>query len=407
MLSAYGEGPRPILRWTAAPGWGVIVDMDGERCRDVVIEHLAFDSIHSEFTGRDICTAIRPAGHHIAVRDCVFGHVTDAINTNRQPHGVLSQHNLATDLRAYYLWAQGRDHVHLGNVVRDSMHEHNIRFGGVERILIAHNDLAHTDPEHPKRCLWVMNGRHAWVMRNVLRRGRLTVGPDHVGGDPNARFRFCVLEANLLEKRTAETAAIELEHGAEHVMVRNNVIRTAGNSSIAIRGYDEQMNRTTRDVRIFNNTAICAGEVGRFLHVGTDAENLRVANNLFIAPRIVTGDYQSAFMFVLEDDLEPFAFVRDNVWPVPSGSTWQDDAHHYVYAYWAHPDGVHDQAEWSALAQTSGDAYAAVMLGADYRPAPGSAASHHAQPVPGVFTDYYGLARPPAAWTAGAVESEQ
>jgi hypothetical protein len=167
------------------------------------------------------------------------------------------------------------------------------------------------------------------------------------------------------------------------------------------------MNRTTRDVRIFNNTAICAGEVGRFLHVGTDAEQLRVANNLFIAPRIVTGDYQSAFMFVLEDDLEPFAFVRDNVWPVPSGFTWQDDAHHYVYGYWANPDGVHDQEEWSALAQTTGDVYASVELSADYRPAPGSAATHHADPVPGVFADYYGVDRPPASWTAGAVEAEQ
>jgi PKD repeat protein len=406
-LGAWGEGDRPELCWVGGLGGGAILPLSADQCAAALIEDVHFTSKYVNCPDRDICTAIFVGGENITVRRCTFGHVTDALNCNRQPRGVLSCDNVATNLHAYYLWGEGWDHTHVGNVVTGSTHEHNIRFGGIHRVLIADNELTNS----PKRCLWAMLGEYAWIAGNTLREGRLTIGPDHTdgGGSPADRFRLCVAERNVIDKiGFPETAAVEVEHGAEHVILRNNVISIAGNSTIDVRGYSETKQRTTVDLRIFNNTGICPGTCGRFVRCGTDTESLHIANNLFVAPHLITGDYQKAILFILDEDLSSFVQIGHNLWPIPAGCDWGEDVYHYLWPYWANLEGCKDIAEWAAYEATRAEAYENVTLDEDYRPAVGSGAAEHAARVPGVFTDLTGAPRPgDGAWTAGAVEVPQ
>lgn len=403
-FGAYDTGRQPVLCWVGGLGYGAILQMSEDHCRDVLIEDLHLTSCYPDYPNRDICTTFFVGGENITVRRCTFGHVTDALNCNRRPRGVLSYDNIATGLHAYYLWGQGEDHTHVGNIVRGSTHEHNIRFGGIHRVLIARNDLTNS----PKRCLWSMLGDYAYITGNRLHNGRLTVGPDHAdeGGSPSDRFRFCVVENNIIDKTGfPETAAVEVEHGAEHVIIRSNVITIAGNSIIAVRGYSETKLRTTVDLRVFNNTGICPGTAGRFIRCGSGTQSLRIANNLYIAPELITGDNQSDIVFILDEDLGNFVGIDHNVWPIPAGCDWCEDPYHYLWPYWAHPDGCKNIAEWDAYDKTFAEVYDNIKLDEDYRPSLGSIAVGHAVRVPGVFTDLTGAERPAdGKWTAGAVE---
>ena len=141
----------------------------------VVVQDLNFDSVYDWYNGRDVVDAIRMGGTNLTVRDCSFGHVTMCLNTNLEPVGVFSYGNDAVadgGVRAYYLWGEGSDHTHLGNTVSGSTHEHVIRFGGLNRALIGYNDLRNDD----KRTIWCMSGKYAYVVGNMLRDGRFTIG---------------------------------------------------------------------------------------------------------------------------------------------------------------------------------------------------------------------------------------
>ena len=403
-LSAYGAGDRPVLRWTGGLGFASMVKINSNKSRDVMIENIHFDSQYADNDVRNIVDAIKLNGTNVTVRDCSFGHVTIALNAAMQPTGVLSMNNAATTpggLRAYYLWAEGTDHTHVGNVVSGSTHEHNIRLGGADRVLLAHNTLTNDD----KRTIWAMRGSHAYISSNTLSVGRLTVGPNHAEGEASDRFRWCVLENNVIDKPSSATPAVEIEHGAERVLARNNIIKTDGGTSISIDGFDAEMNRTTADIRLFNNTAINAGDGGRFLEVGADAKGIAVANNLYVAPELETGNYQNAIIFVLDDDLSSFVAIANNVWPVPADFEWVGDGYHYVWPYWSNADGYRNIEEWEDLSQTMNDFYENVELDVNYRPEAGGAADDAGARIPGVFEDLHGADRPTnGKWTVGAVE---
>ncbi|UCD74048.1 MAG: right-handed parallel beta-helix repeat-containing protein [Phycisphaerales bacterium] len=402
VLMAYGDDPHPpVLRWVGDPGWAAMIGMDAASCRDAVVDGLRFDSRYADTPERDIVDALRPAGTNITVRNCTFGDLTTAINAERDPVGLFTLDNGADGLRAYFVWGEGSDHCHLGNTVRGSTIEHNLRFAGAERVLIAHNDLTN----QPKRTIWAMTGQDVYIAHNTLRDGRLTVGPNHALGDPADRMSRTVVEANLVDKPSGSTPALEIEHGAEHVSIRNNVIRTAGTTTLRIAGRSETMNRNAADVRIVCNTAVNNAETGRFLECGADATGVLVADNLYVCPTLITGEFRSAILFILDGDLSGFDRITDNVWPQPAEFRWVDDGYHYLWERWSDADGYLNIAEWAARDATCNDAYANVALDGYFRPAVDSGAVGHARRVPGVFTDLLGYRRPlDGRWTAGALE---
>jgi PKD repeat protein len=400
VIGSYGTGNRPKLRWTGPTGYSSILGTH-DSSRNVIIENLQFTSQYGGNESRILVDALNLDGQNITVRGCVFDEVATAINTERDPRGVLTLDNRAEDLRAYYLWGEGADHVHLGNTVHGSLHEHNVRLADAERVLIAHNDLAC----HPKRTIWAMLGRHAWIGRNRLREGRLTIGPNFAVGSPAERFRDVVIDGNLIEYTGAESA-VEIEPGAERLSLRNNVIRSEA-SAIEISSFDDRMTRGCRDVRILNNTAVNTGRSGRFLDCGSGVAEVLVANNLYIAPELETGSYRTAVIFVLARDLGAFTTIRDNLWPVPRRFAWVPEAYHYVWDQWSSAGGYQTPEQWAQRPQTARDEYERLALDEAFRPPAGSAADGHARPAAGVYTDFTGAPRPDEGpWTAGAVQLE-
>ena len=406
VFGAYGSASqKPRLRWTGGTGdFPVMLPMHGTYTSDVVIEDIKFDSAYSweDYDERNIVDAIRPAGTNITVRNCAFGNVTMGINSERDPQGVLGMNNAATTengLRAYLFWVEGSDHTYLGNEAVISTHEHNVRLAYPDRVLLFDNTLY----EDEKRTIWVMTGEYCYVVGNRLNCGRLTIGPNHALGDPADRFKWCVVERNVIDHTDTNTNAVEVEHGALHVSIRNNIIKTYGKTSIEIDGWDEEMARRAKDVRVLSNTAINDGSTGRFCSVATGAEDLYVANNLYVSPELATGSYGSAIMFVLEPDLSEFSAIENNCWPVPDDFEWVGDGYHYLWPYWSNAGGFQNVGEWSELTETTNDVYENITLDENYAPE-GGAAIGMSERVPGVYTDLHGVVRPVETWVAGAVE---
>lgn len=402
VLGAYGRATEPpVLRWTGPVGRSAIIGFDGDHCIDAIVQDLAFDSAYHDHAGRDIVDALRPAGVNFTIRNCEFGDITTAVNCERDPIGLLTLNNRADRLHAYFVWCEGSDHCHLANRVDGSRIEHNIRLAGVKRISISHNVLTN----HPKRTIWAMTGSYVYIANNELHNGRLTVGPNHAVGDPADRMEWVVVEANDVRKNDTPTSALEIEPGAEHVFLRNNIITFAGSSALAVRGRSESMRRNVADVRIVNNTAVNAAPTGSFLRCGAGATGVTVSNNLFVSCDYETGEDRSAIVFVLDHDLAGFTVISDNVWPRPARFKWVADGYHYVWPTWSDAEGYRNPDEWSRFAETTGDVYLNVALDGSFYPRAVNESTCRCQPYPGVFVDARGAPRHrDGRWTAGALE---
>ncbi len=405
MLGAYGgAGPLPEIRWTGGLGLNVLISMQPASIRDVVIQDLKFDSSYAGSTERNIVDVIMAAGENVTVRGCTFGHITQAVNSERGPVGVLVLENqvpVADSVRAYLCWVQGTDHTILGNVVNGSRFEHNVRLGGANRVLIAHNDLTNS----PKTTIWAMEGENVYVRGNHLTSGQLALGPNHSDGSPDVRLQWAVAEGNTIDNALhAEDAALRIKAGTEHVMLRNNILLAPSQSAIQIAGYDPVMDRTNIDIRIYNNTAINGSLDGQFLNVGPGTEQLRVINNLYAAPNLISGVNHTSNVYVEDSGLSGFSEIASNLWSIPAAFAWVPEGYHYVWPYWSDPSGYRSPEEWDGFFQVHDEQYARICVDGTYAPSSESLNGGQAMPVAGVFTDFYGEPRSPGSWTVGAVE---
>lgn len=399
-IAAFGFGSRPIVRWTGDLGYCPIIKVCGDGRSDITIQDLAFESIYDVSQYHDVVDAIQPVGRNVTVRNCAFCSVTIAVNGNRSPEGLLILDNQAQEIGSYFCWGQGTDCSIIGNEVDGSFWEHNIRLGGAERVLIAGNRLTND----PKRTIWAMLGSWCYICGNEASEGRVSVGPDPYYGGPDDRFEWVVVEANQMSKDSDSNATLELLPGAEHVMARNNIIEATGIPVVSVAGYDEQSQRTNRDIQIINNTGINFNPIGRFAEVRAGGEDLLFVNNLYSAPELVTGAHRTANFFVEAEDLSSFIAIHNNVWAIPAAFDWVPEAYHYLWPYWADAQGYLTPGQWGALDQVWDEGYEVVVLDERFAPVDGSLAADHGIPVAGVRADYHGQRRPASRWSAGAVE---
>lgn len=382
VIGAYGNGAKPVLHWTVNSNYAAIMSM-GSQAKNVVVQDLTFDS---PFTPNNlIVRGIHPNGSNVTVRNCHFDDVSYAMNTEQGVDGFLVLNNTADAIGAYLVWAQGHDHTYLGNTVANSMHEHNIRIGGAKRLLIAHNDLTNTN----KSTIWGMLTEHCYITGNVLREGRFLAGPNFAVGSPSERSRWIVFEGNEIINE-----GLIIYAGAENVMIRNNVVRNNGGEAFSIWGYHSAMNRTTRNVTVVNNTAINnSSSYGRFIKFGKGAENLTVANNLYVAPSFNTS-MGGGNVVTDENQLAAGQRFHNNYWANPySGSK-----HHFLGGNGLTP------SQWEALTQCQNEKYRSFTtsdLSATFEP---QFNANTGVAVPGVHVDFYGKPRSLAgAVTVGAV----
>ena len=367
LVGAYGTGDLPTL-YRVEGGDGTMIEVSDE-AENVTVENLAFDSgggvDDDESAPKLGVTALRVGGVNIVARDLEFRNVDNGINSNGDPTGLLVMDTAATEsygLRAYHIWGEGTDHVYLGNTSPNSTREHNIRTSGVERILVAYNDLRNRDRtdddrnDSSKGCIEIHKGRFSYVANNTVHDGVIRFGPlgeNHE--DPSTATDWNVCENNRLDD-----VGIQLYAGTHHTMIRNNVIEryesVRHSAAIQINAPDSA-GRTSGDVYVLNNTAVDTRDYGAFLRLRGEADGVTVRNNLWVYDKLRIGSNGSAAIYVPDDDLGDFREISGNVWPVPaSAAKWAaGGGPNFVCEEWGEEGSYLTQEDWNACEQVGTD----------------------------------------------------
>jgi len=398
VIGAYGTGNKPVIRWTAsASGYPSIISAKGN---EIAIQDLTFTSTTAD------PLAIRPSGNNITIRNNQFLRLAYAINANGKPDGMLVQGNTAPDasgLESYFVWGEGTDHAYINNTVANSREEHVIRVVGADRVLVWDNNLTNTTgvvsgDSTPKGALTLHKGSYYWVAQNNLNKGPVAIGPLGNGdglNDTAARFRYGVFDGNVFDTKVA------IDHGAERVMFRNNVIKS-GDTAILIEGYNSSYGRTTNDIVLANNTVINNNSGGRFVRVENGAVAVTLVNNLYVAPNLVAGPGETASVFVEDSDLSSFKFIGNNVWANASGDSWVQGGQNYIGNSPGVQSGYKDPSEWNAYGVVETDVFSDVSISSSFAPTSSSTVNGTGDYYMGVFHDLNGNTRDD--FTAGAVE---
>jgi hypothetical protein len=402
VVGAYGSGSNPVINWRPnVSGYPTIISPKGD---DVTIQGLTFTS-----SSANPPQAIRPIGNNITVRGNTFKTLGYAVNANGNPNGLLVQGNAAPDvggIESYFIWGQGTDHVYLGNKVANSREEHAIRVVGADRVLIWGNDLTNSTGKvsgdnTPKGTLTLHKGTYFWVARNQLNEGPVAIGPLGNGdgmSQKDQRFTYGVIDGNTLDTN------LFVDHGAEHIMVRNNIVKENGGTAIVVEGYNSQYGRTTRDVTIVNNTGYNNSSGGRFIEVQNGADGVILANNLYVAPKLFAGAGATASVYVDDKDLSSFKWIGNNVWAKASSNLWASGGQNYVWDSWSNAAGYKSESEWNKLGAVGTDIFSDVSVSSGFKPSSSSVAAKAAEWFGGVFHDRYGNTRSGSTWSAGAIE---
>jgi len=312
VIGAYGNGAAPALRWTAGGQYAHILSLSPD-ARNVTVQDVQLTSTIATTLNNTMVRGMQVRGNNVTVRHCVFDHVSYAMNAEAGGvNGWLTMGNNAGVLGAYYAWCEGADICHVGNTVAGSVDEHNIRFGGAQRVLVAYNDLTNTG----KSTIWCMLVDYATVIGNKLHKGRFLAGPNFATSSAGERARWLVFEGNEIFDQ-----GVILYSGLENASLRNNIIHNDGGEAFSVWGFIASYDRTVRNVAILNNTAINnATSYGRFVKIGRDAENITVANNLYRAPSL-NATSGAANAYVDDSDLAGQTF-RNNLWATPKTGSY-------------------------------------------------------------------------------------
>lgn len=365
VIGAYGTGAKPMLVWKGSSTGAKVMISTGLATRQVTVRDLAFTAPDPDVYGKGSRpSAIRPLGNELTVFGNTFYDLSDAVNANGKPTGVLVQDNdapSATGIRSYFVWGEGKQLTIVGNKVANSTREHIIRIGGAEGVTISGNDLTNLnrtqlgDPTDIAKGVIVMqSGSFGYVTDNQIRGGGGGVGPlDGPDGmnQMEARWLWAIWENNVFHDET-----FMVESGAEHLDFRYNVLDFNNDWSMQIEGYDSTYNRTSRDITIHGNVAINNGTQGQFMHTWSGIADVSVTDNIYIAPNLQFGPYQSAVMVVQAANLNGFTTISGNLWPTNNTDGWAQQGVHYIGSGNVQ-SGYMDQAEWLAFSVVGNDRF--------------------------------------------------
>ena len=323
LLGAYGSGADPILLYNGPRNGSRMIGIVYPAV-DVVVQDLVFDSIfNSDYSGDGVPYAVVTGNLNNTILRCTFYNVCDAVNAGTSGDGVLVQDCSSpstTALRGYFLYMTGSDIVAMGNYVANSDQEHLIR-GDATRVLIAYNDLTNIQfvPGVPaKGDIVIAQGEFAYVYHNALHYGGgVSVGPidnDSTASlsDTTAQFNWAVFNDNQI------AGYINVQPAAIHTLFSHNVIWAGDATAFSVAGYDSTYNRIVSDLEIIHNTVLDNGTNGMFIELYGPASGVVLDNNLWLAPSLQYGIYNSVAVYINDVNTASFSQISDNVWPAGS-----------------------------------------------------------------------------------------
>lgn len=362
-VGAYGSGANPVFN--VVSGKCAIQTFDS--ANHVVIENITFDSPYKP-VGNDAdkmgSNGIYVGGTNITIRDCTFLNVTDGINSNGQPRGMIVMDNdapLTTGIRGYLSWTEGSDIVIIGNSAANSTREHIVRIKDGHRLLIAYNNFANisrqsVDPQDIRKgTIEMQRGSWAYIYGNTTRMGPIRVGPRGEATEPgNTTTKYAVVENNKIYDYK-----INVYPGAHHVMIRDNVSYVNNDPIVALNPRDPQ-GRQLSDINILDNVGYNSGRNGQFLRSepGLRPGTVTLGRNVYNAPNIDGGVNGNAGVYVLAGDLSGFKRIFDNVWPIPATNIkYAQGGVMWVSTSISGQAGFKDPKEWLAYPQVDGDIF--------------------------------------------------
>jgi len=363
---AFPATAAPVLRKVEGPPKQDSILFLGTKSNEVFIDGLEFDSMYDlKQFGPDKVAArgINPAGVNVCVRDCSFRNLSDGINAEMKPTGLLVLDcRFSNEIRGYGIYGDGSDHAYVGNMMLNSRQEHLIRVTepGVTRLLIAHNDLYR--PTNGKGSIELRNANWFYVSDNIINGGTLRIGPQEQDQHQYPNWASIKCTWGVVQNNRLDNIFINVRLGTEHVVFRNNFIHLKGNEegdwsfflACDKPGYDTV--RKIVDVRIERNTAVNDGNLGQFLVVQGHALDVTLKNNLFVAPNLRRSGDRGWSVFLFDKDTSGFKEVQGNVWPAGPAAL-----HH-----WNKAD--HTPDEWARQSMVSHERYEDVALDADGNP---------------------------------------
>src|SRR4029079_352329 len=101
--------------------------------------------------------------------------------------------------------------------------------------------------------------------------------------DKGARLNWVVLEGN-----TYDDSSMLIQHGTQHLIARNNILKNTGVVGVEINGYSSIYGRGVVDATFVNNTGVNTSTRGNFVRLDGDANGINLVNNLYLAPNLYT-----------------------------------------------------------------------------------------------------------------------
>jgi hypothetical protein len=319
--------PPPVLRKTQGPPRSESMFVIQNKATDILAENITFDSqwgLQSEYGSKKIpARAFTVGGTNFAVRWCTFKNLTDGLNTELRPTGVMVQECTFTDeIRGYGVYSNGQDHVYIGNKMGQSRQEHMIRATepGVTRVLVAYNDLRRTN--QIKGSLELRCASWFTVACNYFNDGTCRVGPQEQDKNQYPNWKEIRCEYGVVQDNRLDDLFFNVRLGTYHVIFRNNVIRLNKDTDWAIilacekPGYDDV--RKIGNVRIEDNTIINLGTKGQMIFVHGKPAGITIKRNAYIAPN-VKDIGNAGGVFFSDPDVSGVVAIEGNVWPAGRG----------------------------------------------------------------------------------------
>ena len=322
VVGAYGRGESPTLLWTGEKTiQQTFVRADG--VDNVMVRDLTFkvEGAMDPNLSR-IPSAVDPRGNGFGFVNNTLLEVGFGVRANGDTNGVLVQNNTSPTLqglRNYFVWGEGRNITVLGNYAENSAREHVLRISENMTGITVHGndfsaqDLRDIDPyDFAKAAINIQWGQFAYVSGNTIR-GSATVGPlgENVGiPKAYARAKWVVWEDNFHVDST-----LDIDHGSEHVDVRNNVFDVDGEFMIEVEGPTAGYTRTAVDITLHGNLGINNATVGQFIHLKSGVQQVEVTDNTYIAPNLVFGPYATSGMYIADNHMNGIVRIEGNTWP--------------------------------------------------------------------------------------------
>jgi len=376
VVGAYGIGDRPTITWNGARN-STAMFSNGQKHKNITVQELTLDSIFTQDThDKGAPLGFRPYGQNFTMQRIEMRNLMFGANLNGRPEGVLFQQNdapLDTGIRKYFVWGDGTRITIIGNRCANSTREHIVRVNGVSRINVSHNEFTNINRQMigdqwdiQKTALNMQSGSFAYMGNNKLN-AAWQIGPlGKATGieDVTRRFKYAVGEYNVLSNDV-----MEINHGAEHIMLRNNVFNNDGRTAINVDGYEAgPYNRGVVDLVLMNNTAVNDKTRGGFMRVWGSVDGIKVLNNLYVAPNLIMGSYETAAIKVDDRSLKSFTEIDGNVWPVAQRTlNWVgEQAMFHVGHGYNNKNDFRTVGEWNNFSQVGTDTQQNVQLGGTY-----------------------------------------